>query len=109
MINEFEIKYIGLTKFGNYPPFHDYFGDNNLKIVSKTSKYRVSTQAALWRTDSLLSYLETDENGWEFEIFGTRRAKKKNELFLTLSPNYLNQNKLVIYYHHYIRLNKVNI
>lgn len=97
MINEVEIKYIGLTKFGNYPPFYDYFLDENLKIVSKNSKYRVSTQAAIWRTDSLLSYLETDENGWEFEIFGTRRAKKKNELFLTLSPNYLNQNKVFDY------------
>ena len=92
MINEFEIKYIGLTKFGNYPPFHDYFGDNNLKIVSKNSKYRVSTQAGLWRKEALLSYLENDENGWEFEIFGSRRAKMRNDLFLTLSPDYLKEN-----------------
>ena len=92
MINEVEIKYIGLTNFGNYPPFYDYFGDKNLKIVSINSKYRVSTQAGLWRTEALLSYLETDENGWEFEIFGTRRAKRRNDLFLTLDPAYLKEN-----------------
>lgn len=97
MINEVEIKYIGLTKFGNYPPFYDYHSDKNLKIVSKNSKYRVSTQAGLWRTEVLLSYLETDENGWEFEIFGSRRAKNRNDLFLTLDPVYLKENIVLDY------------
>jgi hypothetical protein len=97
MINEVEIKYIGLTKFGNYSPFYDYFGDKSLKIVSKNSRYRVSTQAGLWRTEALLSYLESDENGWEFEIFGTRRAKRSSDLFLTLDPVYLKENIVLDY------------
>ena len=92
MNEDTQIKYIGLTAFGNYPPFNDYQKDKCLKIVSKTSKYRISTQAALWRTETLLSYLKSDENGWEFEIFGSRRAKKRNDLFLTLSPDYLKKN-----------------
>jgi hypothetical protein len=97
MINAVEIKYIGLTNFGNYPPFYHFIGGSNLKIVSKNSKYRISTQAGIWRTETLLSYLETDENGWEFEIFGSRRAKKRNDLFLTLDPDYLKENKVFDY------------
>lgn len=79
-----EIKYIGLTHLGNFPPFATWEKDNRLYKVLNT-RYRISTQAGIWRKETLLSYLKPEENGWMFEIFGTQRAKKRNDLFLTLN------------------------
>jgi hypothetical protein len=90
MTNNDEIKYIGLTNFGNKPPFHPYHIDEYL-TVSKKSRYRISTQAGLWRKETLRSYLKPSENGWMFEIFGTQRARRKNHLFLTCNPKYFNE------------------
>lgn len=86
------IKNIGLTDIGSFPPFDSYIPDNRLWIVSNTSKYRISTQAALWNKDTLLSYLIPEESGWMFELFGTKRAKKRNDLFLTANRNLYNSN-----------------
>jgi hypothetical protein len=85
MFHQKEIKYIGLTNNGNCPPFLNFEQDPRLKIVSRNSKYRISTQAALWDKETLLSYLIPDENGWMFEIFATKRAKKRDDLFLTIN------------------------
>lgn len=79
-----EIKYIGLTHIGNFEPFKDWDKDSGLYEVLNT-RYRISTQAGIWRKDTLLSYLKPEENGWMFEIFGTQRAKRRNDLFLTLN------------------------
>jgi hypothetical protein len=83
MLNSPEIKYIGLTSHGNYPPFYNYNNDSRLWVVSEKSRYRISTQSGLWDRQTLLSYLRPEENGWMFEIFGTRRSRKRKELFLT--------------------------
>jgi hypothetical protein len=36
--------------------------------------YRVSTQAAFWKTKSILSIIRPWESGWDFERFGTARS-----------------------------------
>lgn len=96
-----EIKYIGLTNIGNYPPFLIYEKDPRLVIVSRKSRYRISLQAGLWRKEILLSYLRSDENAWMFEIFGTIRSRNRNELFLTLNRNINDIKKMpVIVYKH---------
>jgi hypothetical protein len=77
------LKYIGLTHIGNLPPFGKWPQDPRLCKVLNTP-YRISTQAGIWRKDTLLSYLRPEENGWMFEVFGTERAKNIDELFLTL-------------------------
>lgn len=87
------VKYIGLTHFGNYPPFTPYADDNNLWSVAKNSRYRVSTQAGIWDRNTLLSYLRPDENGWMFEIFGTQRSKKCKGLFLTANREIFHPDK----------------
>jgi hypothetical protein len=83
MQNNTEIKHIGLTHFGSCAPFEAYHDDKLWKI-SKNSRYRISTQAGLWRKETLQSLLRPWENGWMFEIFGSVRASKKDELFLTI-------------------------
>lgn len=95
------IKYIGLTRIGSYPPFFNYEKDPRLVVVSKNSRYRISLQAGLWRKDILLAYLRSDENAWMFEIFGTIRSRKKNELFLAVNREIYNTSqKPVIVYEH---------
>ncbi|MEJ5994843.1 hypothetical protein WG904_10485 [Pedobacter sp. Du54] len=83
MLADKSIKYIGLTHLGNFPPFGAWDGDRRLQKVLNT-RYRVSTQAGIWRKETLLSYLKPEENGWMFEIFGTQRAKRRDDLFLTV-------------------------
>jgi len=78
------IKHIGLTHFGSGPPFH-LISDSRLWKIDQKSRYRISTQAGLWRTETLRSYLKPDENGWMFEILGSARAKKRHECFLTVN------------------------
>ena len=84
MMANSEIRHIGLTHFGSQGPFEST-GDLRLWKISQYSRYRVSTQAGLWRVASLKSYLRPHENGWMFEIFGTRRAQRRSECFLTLN------------------------
>jgi hypothetical protein len=40
------------------------------------SRDLVSCQAALWKKDVLLSILRSSESGWQFEDFGSKRARK---------------------------------
>lgn len=101
MIANKAIKYIGLTHTGNSGPFIGYENNPDLCIVERTASYRISTQAGLWQKETLLSYLRPEENGWMFEIFGTQRAKKRQELFLTANREKYNPaNGSIIEYIH---------
>lgn len=88
MIENPEIKHIGLTKIGSPASPAEYSKDKRLKIIKQNTKYRISMQAALWDKNCLLSYLQSDENAWMLEIFGSRRAAKRKDLFLTVSDSY---------------------
>ena len=79
-----KVKHIGLTHFGSSGPFQPT-SDLRLWKIDQKARYRVSTQAGLWRTETLRSYLKPEENGWMFEIFGTRRSWKREECFLTVN------------------------
>lgn len=94
------IKHIGLTHFGSVGPFTSTT-DPRLWKISQRSPYRISAQAGLWRVDTLLSYLRPEENAWMFELFGTRRARRREETFLTLSRElYSPANHPVMLYTH---------
>lgn len=83
MLQETSIRHIGLTAFGSGGPFRPSCWDG-LWEIPQHAPYRLSTQAGLWRVDTLRSHLRPEENGWMFEIFGTRRAWQRPELFLTV-------------------------
>jgi hypothetical protein len=83
MLESPEIKHIGLTHFGSAPPFEPT-SDERLWSISQGSRYRISTQAGLWRKEALLAALLPWESGWMFEIFGTMRSSKRVETFLTV-------------------------
>lgn len=76
------IGHIALTRHGSFPPF-DPSPDPAYNTIRQRARYRISTQAALWRRDVLLSYLDPSENGWMFEILGTMRAHRRPDTFLS--------------------------
>lgn len=93
-----DIKHIGLTHFGSEPPFSEY--ENELVLISQESRYRIATQAGLWRRETLLKYLRPDESGWMFEIFGTKRAAAIKEKFLTVDREYIAKHGKIFSYKH---------
>jgi hypothetical protein len=99
MADDPRIRHIGLTHFGALGPFEPADRPELWKI-SQESRYRISTQAGLWRTDTLRSYLRPKENGWMFEIFGTLRARRRRELFLTVNREMFGPGRRVIDYLH---------
>lgn len=86
MLADPTIGHIALTRHGSEPPFEPY-EDSAYQMIRQRARYRISTQAALWRRDVLLSYLDPVENGWMFEILGTLRARRRNNLFLAARYN----------------------
>ena len=84
MIKDPSIAQIGLTAFGSRGPFSPT-ADERLWRVAPRASYRTSLQAALWRVDVMRSYVRPDENGWMFEIYGTRRSWRRPETFLSLN------------------------
>jgi hypothetical protein len=82
MLDRPDIAHIGLTKHGSHGPF-DPSDHRDFGYIRRNARYRISTQAGLWRPEALSSYLRVPENGWMFEIYGTWRAKKDCKLFLT--------------------------
>lgn len=62
--------------------------DNNMVgEVSYGSAYRLSTQAAVWNKDILLSLLRKGESIWDFEIKGTPRTNNLDTTFLRLKKD----------------------
>lgn len=83
MLERPEIQHIGLTHFGSGGPFTQW-EELGLSQIRRGASYRISTQAGLWRTPTLRSYILPWESGWMFELFGTVRSWRRNELFLTV-------------------------
>ncbi len=82
MLQHPEVGHIALTKHCSYGPY-ELHSEACLQTIRKNARYRISTQAALWRVETLRSYLDPIENGWMFEIYGSWRARKRNDVFLS--------------------------
>lgn len=84
MLVDPSIHHIGLTDFGSSGSFTPT-DDPRLWRIGPHARYRISTQAGIWRVRTLASHLRSWENGWMFEIFGTLRARRRAETFLTVN------------------------
>lgn len=65
--------------------------------VPRISHYRVSTQAAIWDKDVLLSYVRPDETVWETEILGTVRSWSRQAAIRTVDPQRLRGGPVMSY------------
>lgn len=80
-----EIECIHLHKSGNtHSKASIYPG---LRRTSRIDRYFVSCQAALWRKSTLLQLLKTHENAWQFERWGTNRARALRCHFYTAATD----------------------
>ncbi|RCJ25515.1 hypothetical protein A6770_27665 [Nostoc minutum NIES-26] len=68
--------------------------------IPQRSNYRIGLQAGLWLKDQLKFYLKPNETGWEFERWGSRRARKINDSFFCENSDYFKrQNKDIFPYY----------
>lgn len=58
--------------------------------VDQHATYRVTLQAALWRTDTLANYLRRHESPWQFEVWGSRRAARRPDDIRCLNRHLFN-------------------
>ncbi len=73
------ISCVHLTPFASDGPFHASRFKNLLRYDRKAN-YKISTQASFWRKSLLAKYLRSHENAWQFELYGTKRAWKNEEV-----------------------------
>lgn len=75
--------------------------ESSFGILVPGAAYRVSTQAAIWRRESLLTLLKEGESIWEFELNGTKRSES-----LFFDGFYGSTGTLLPYFHHVIERGK---
>lgn len=56
------------------PPDHRLARFEDVGEIALGAPYRTSLQAAFWRKEDLLAVLRDEENPWQFEVLGARRA-----------------------------------
>jgi hypothetical protein len=61
------------------------------------SRYRVSTQAAIWNKQVLSSYIRKNESVWETEILGTMRAWHRPAAIRSVDPKRLRGGPIISY------------
>lgn len=61
----------------------------NLDVVRRRQRYRVSCQCALWRKQELLSLLLDDESAAEYEEFGSRRSAYAGHKYLVVNQEFV--------------------
>lgn len=78
-------KNIGCLRLVPCPgPSQEYDEEKTLGILRKGDAYRVSTQTAIWKKETLLSILKHGESGQQFETLGTKRSEDLSEQFLSV-------------------------
>lgn len=76
---------ITLTEHGKARPAEPGPGPR-LLAIRQDARYRLNTSPALWRVDALRRYLRPAENAWQFEVFGSWRARRSADSFLLVDP-----------------------
>jgi hypothetical protein len=79
---------IALTEHGAHRP-RARGEDPRLQEVRQDAKYRLTTSPALWRVQALRGYLRPPENAWQFEVFGSWRARRRPDSLLVYDPGFL--------------------
>ena len=90
---------VGVVYLNSYGPQFQNVREINLNFVEilPPVNYLLSTQAAIWRKDVLISLICPWENGWMFEKFGSCRARKLKKRFLSLSKSLLSERNALDY------------
>jgi hypothetical protein len=90
---------VGVVYLNRYGPQFRYdlpHNDGFVEIKPPVS-YLLSTQAAIWRKDLLVSLVCDWENAWMFEKFGSLRARKSSCRFISVSRDVMNSEPVLEY------------
>jgi len=90
---------IGHVSLAHYGRAGNPCGHPFLSRIDRDSEYVVCAQAGLWNVSLLKSYLRRAETVWEFEWYGTRRARAREDSFYCVNDAYeqLHHRKVVPY------------
>jgi len=70
-----EVSTVGMVRLVPIPgPTIEIESVDTIGIIDKAEPYAISLQAAIWRPQVLRDLLRADENAWQFETQGSRRA-----------------------------------
>jgi hypothetical protein len=83
---------IHLTDQNSTGPFHPSDFDG-LSILDVKAPNLISCQAAFWKKEVLRAYLRKDESGWQFETYGTKRARLRKHNFYSVDRDIVKLNK----------------
>lgn len=72
---------VRLMECGGSGPWHAT-DDAALWRVDTKAAYRIALQAALWRKTTLRRSLRAHESAWQLEVFGSARARRRDEAVL---------------------------
>lgn len=95
MIKE-KISLLYLTNQSTSGPFIKNKNEDFYELTQNAS-YRIGALIALWDKTAFSRYVKSDENPWEFEIFGTKRASLiKDKVFCVNTEKYNGKDNWVI-------------
>lgn len=57
--------------------------------VDRRAQYRIALQAALWRRSTLRAQLRRHESPWQLEVFGSARARRRDDRVLCVNRDRL--------------------
>jgi hypothetical protein len=92
LMQDNDIDGIQLTDQSSKGPFNTTTPYKDLWELKWNAGYRISCQGALWKKEVLKQYVRKHENPWQFEWFGTMRAKLLKHKFFVVSRNIYKQN-----------------
>lgn len=79
-------KKISVISFENSDKFISCFSNyEGYNLRKEDSMYYLNCQTAIWRRKDLIKFLSPYEDPWQFELFGSERAKLYNKKFLFTS------------------------
>lgn len=91
LMKRMDIANIRLIEFDGSGPWHPT-ETPLLWEVDQNSPYRLSTQAGLWQRDRLRSYIRRHEDPWQFEVWGSKRAKRVKDRIYCINRDLFNEN-----------------
>jgi hypothetical protein len=84
-----KLAYLSLVDFAHQKPSLPTPFDQRFHYVSKEDPFRLSLQACVMSRKRMLPYFRRHENPWHFEIYGSKRSRRGNDVFCTVNPSLL--------------------
>ena len=71
-----------------------FIDDENFDTINNNVEYKLNSAPGIWNKDALLKYTSPGDTPWAWEVFGTYRTRKDENLFLTINKK---ENDIYIY------------